>query len=399
MIRQMGKVLASLGALVCLVGTTHINAATSDSTPVAYVYVANTPHPGASNYTPHQVIAFAADAEGRLTALPGSPFDHDIGPMAVNGLYLMGAKGNQQIINIYKIASDGHLDYMGETNYAEHNQGRCGAAGQIFFDHTGHTLYVQEYDIDCANSGTASYAADVETGTLAYLGQTNTGSEYNDTNPASFIANNIYAYAAGPGDCYIYETGAFERNNNGLLTELNTIGALTSPEPPSSFRRYVAYLAAADTTNHVAMTEMPANPPDCLGRPVQLATYTADSHGNLTTTSTYANMPTTAIVSPYDLRMAPSGVLLAVGGQEGLQVFHFNGANPVTPYTGLLTRDPINEMFWDNDNHLYAISQSANKLHVFTITNSQHTEAPGSPYTITSPDNIIVQPLPLPWTK
>jgi len=52
-------------------------------------------------------------------------------------------------------------------------------------------------------------------------------------------------------------------------------------------------------------------------------------------------------------------------------------------------------MFWDNNNHLYAISQSSGKLFVYTITPTGHREAPGSPYTISSPDALIVQPLPL----
>jgi hypothetical protein len=82
-------------------------------------------------------------------------------------------------------------------------------------------------------------------------------------------------------------------------------------------------------------------------------------------------------------------------GQEGLQIFHFNGSSPITHYTGLLTSDPINQMFWDNNNHLYAISQSSGKLFVFTITPTRHKMAPGSPYTISSPDDIVVQPLPL----
>jgi 6-phosphogluconolactonase (cycloisomerase 2 family) len=106
-------------------------------------------------------------------------------------------------------------------------------------------------------------------------------------------------------------------------------------------------------------------------------------------------MPGTLVSSPNDLKMSPSGKLLAVGGQEGLQIFHFNGASPITHYTGLLTTDPIAQMFWDNNNHLYAISQSTGKLFVYTITPTGHQEAPGSPYTISSPDSIIVQPLPL----
>jgi hypothetical protein len=85
--------------------------------------------------------------------------------------------------------------------------------------------------------------------------------------------------------------------------------------------------------------------------------------------------------------------LLAVAGKEGLQVFHFNDSNPVTKYTGLLTKDPITQMFWDNSNHLYAISFATGKLYVGTITPKSIVSAPGSPYTIASPQDIIVQPL------
>lgn len=109
-------------------------------------------------------------------------------------------------------------------------------------------------------------------------------------------------------------------------------------------------------------------------------------------------MPVSAISSIYDMKMSPSGKLLAVAGQQGLQVFHFNGSAPITQYTGLLTKDPINEMFWDNDNHLYAITgvanSNVNRLHVFTITPTGHREAPGSPYTINGPKYITVQPWP-----
>ena len=90
--------------------------------------------------------------------------------------------------------------------------------------------------------------------------------------------------------------------------------------------------------------------------------------------------------------MAPSGKYLAVGGTSGLQLFHFNGANPITKFTGLITTDPINQLFWDNSNHLYALSQNSGKLFVFTVTSSGAKEAPGSPYSITSPINLIVLP-------
>jgi hypothetical protein len=103
-------------------------------------------------------------------------------------------------------------------------------------------------------------------------------------------------------------------------------------------------------------------------------------------------MPATGVGYIFDLNMSPSGKLVAVRGGGGLQVFHFNGSNPITHYIGLLTTDQINQMLWDNNHHLYPLSQSAGKLHVFTVTPTSAVEAPGSPYTISSPSEIIVQP-------
>jgi outer membrane protein assembly factor BamB len=57
----------------------------------------------------------------------------------------------------------------------------------------------------------------------------------------------------------------------------------------------------------------------------------------------------------------------------------------------LLTAESISQMFWDDSNHLYAISQSSGTLHVFTITPSAASEAPGSPYTLNQPLYIAVQ--------
>jgi 6-phosphogluconolactonase (cycloisomerase 2 family) len=369
----------------------------SGNSTVAYIYVSNTPSPSTTGDSPSQITAYAADASGKLTAVPGSPFKENVGYMVVNGLYLMASANTQPTISTYNIHSDGSLTFATQTNYAQDNSNNCGRAGALYFDHTGQSLYVQENNIDCANSGTASFAVQDATGQLNYLGNTITGSEYNNANAAFFIGNNIYAYTAGPPGCYIYSVSGFQRSNDGLLNYIDSGAPAYLPGAPGVFRAFVPDLAAADTTNHVAMAEMPANPPGCLGLPARISTWTADSQGNLTTTSTYANMPTTAIVNPSDLKMAPSGRLVAIAGQEGLQVFHMNGADPVTSYTPVLTTDPITMMFWDNNDHLYAISQKANSLHVFTITDTQFSEASGSPYTITSPNDVIVQPWPLPW--
>jgi 6-phosphogluconolactonase (cycloisomerase 2 family) len=369
-------------------------AAATSTSPSAWVYVTSTP----KNSSTSEIVAYTAAANGSLTAIPGSPFRENVGSMAVNGKYLMAAVNNVPNIDAFLIGSNGALSYAHTTEYAQYNDGSavdCGTAGQVFFDHTGSTLYVMEYDGSsaCANNIYASFNVVKASGALTYLGEAVTGTFPGVYGAASFAGNNVYAYNAADSACMYYEVFGFTRASNGNLT-VNGNVALNSPTPPEGVSSYVPDMSAADPTNHVAVIEQPANPPGCASGPLKIATYTAASNGQLSTASTYANMPSTAIVTPYDMSMAPSGKLLAVSGQEGLQIFHFNGASPVTTYTGLLTTDPISQMFWDNENHLYAISQSAGKLFVYTITPSGYSAAPGSPYTVASPGSIIVQPLP-----
>ena len=63
----------------------------------------------------------------------------------------------------------------------------------------------------------------------------------------------------------------------------------------------------------------------------------------------------------------PSALPLAVGGYFGLQVFHFNGSNPITHYTPLLATHELHSLVWDTHNHMYGVSYS-NRLYSFRIT-------------------------------
>jgi hypothetical protein len=366
----------------------------ADKSPVAYIYVAHTPDNSSSN----EILGFSAAPDGRLTPLTGSPFTEDVTSMAVNGAYLMGANRLTPEIYTYVIDRDGRLSYAATTEFGQYNSSSsdCGDAGQLFFDHTGADLYVQEFNGSsaCANTVVASFKLNKSSGDLAYLGTDVTGAFPGENMAASFTGNNLFAYSAVNSGCMYYDIYGYVRASNGDLENLNF--TYNRPGPPSGVSRYVANLAAADSANHIAFTEQPANPPGCASGPLQLATYTIDSTGNLTTASSYANMPASKIADAYDMKMSPSGKLLALAGQQGLQIFHFNGADPVTRYTGLLTTDPVTQMFWDSSNHLYAISPSTGKLRVYTITPTGFEEAPGSPVDITGPVDIAVQPYPLP---
>ena len=371
--------------------TQFLSAQTGDAqpqngSPVAYVYVSSQPSQG--NY---EINAFAADSSGRLTAVSGSPFSADVLNMAVNGKYLFGTNGVD--IFSFSIAPDGGLQQVSSINAQQYNGGNSGGPYALFLDHTGATLYDEDiYGNNGANNDFQFFTINEASGALTYLGVTSVASTEFWT-PLSFTGNNLYAFGS-----YCYHWGedlyGFQRNNDGSLSYLNNNPPMPTPQ---SGDFYCPFLAEGDPANHLAVSVWEI----CCGyggQPVgapQLATYTVDGSGNLTTQSTHANMPHTMVKYVTDLSMSPSGKLLAVAGGKGVQVFHFNGANPVTRYTGLLMKDPvgyIDQMFWDNANHLYVISNSASKLYVFTITPTSYHQAAGSPYSITSPVNIIVLP-------
>jgi hypothetical protein len=371
--------------VVCVIATLCAGLAAaqvpSPQASVAFVYVSSSPTSNA-----YEINGFAAASDGKLVPIPGSPFSADVQNMAVNGKYLFGTNGIE--IYSFSIAPDGGLEKVASINARRFNGYNCGGPYALFLDHTGTTLYDEDFDGNiCANNTYQHFSIDRATGELTYRGASAASPALGL--PLSFIGNNVYAYGS---DSYQWNPliFGFKRNLNGSLTDMH----LNPPMPAARQGDfYDPYGAAADPTNHIAISVLPFNgstwQPD---GPLQLATYTATNTGDLTTASTFSNMPASAVKYATDLKMSPSGKLVAVAGTAGLQVFHFNGSQPITHYTGLLVTEQIDQMFWDNANHLYAISCSGNKLFVFTITPTSVSQAPGSPYTITNPQNLVILP-------
>jgi hypothetical protein len=369
-----------------------------------------------ANGSPAQILAYAAAANGQLTPVPGSPFNQDVGSLAANGTYLVASANAVPDLNTYTIASNGALtlasqfDYTQETGYQASIDTVCGYIDDLFFDPTGQSLYAGVGNIQCSNNNAvASFTVASSSGSLSYLGNTNIGYEASDR--VAVLGNDTYAYSALNDACMYGGISSFARSSSGLLTGFLTV---TTPAhgpaaPPGATSdgvaqpSYAAGFTATDTTNHVAIAEYPCFAQGGVAATqVQLAAWTTNADGSLTTADTYATMPATKVSTPLDMKTSPSGTLLAVGGIGGLEVFHFNGASSITAYTGLLTTDSITQMFWDNDNHLYAITSSSGsgtvtpgKLYVFTIPNANTydgpQEAPGSPYTIANPLSLAVQ--------
>src|SRR5580698_1386567 len=228
--------------------------------PIAYLYVSSSPSSGKN-----EINAYSVSTDGALTVIAGSPLAANVQYMAANGKYLFGSNGTD--IDSFSIQSNGALKEEGTIN------------AQAF------------------NTSASSPVFDV---------------------PLSFIGNNQYAYGSL---CYQYDPRifGFQRGSDGALTFTNFNAPI--PDAPSG-GFYCPNMAAADSTNHVVIPLEPFNSDWEPSGQTRLATYTADSSGNLTSTSTASNMPTTLVTNKSniwvaDISISPSGELLAVAGAGG----------------------------------------------------------------------------------
>ena len=214
----------------------------------------------------------------------------------------------------------------------------------------------------------------------------------------TFSSNNKFAYGT---ECIDYEGGfldtfwGYGRSSSGHMTLDSSIAVPDlKPENPNDY--YCAKAVAADPSGHLAVSlQAISNSTDAPDGEAQLATMTISSSGNLSSTSTYKNMPSTG-TGATALATSPSGKLLAVGGGGlesgggGFQIFHFNGSSPITKESSILQSSVIFQGFaWDKNNHLFALG--GGQLFVYTVTSSSVTEAPGSPYSIPESGTVVVQ--------
>ena len=353
--------------------------ASTAAAPVAYVYV-GTKTKG--------IYLYDAASNGKLTKVSGSPF-HNIGLLVgSNGKYLFSLGTNW--IHVYGVASNGAVKPQVFTLNTQNYLGAdCGATNGAVLDHTGQNLYVLLNASDpgvCAAYQTYNIAK--TSGALTF-----NGAAVHDTSDpeqgGGFFAftitgNNKFAYATNVFDPYIPGLSALQRESSGTLDYVSFNDQY--PAPPSGAPYYFPFNLTADPTNHLAIAlEIP-------GGNMQLGSFTVDARGNISSTNTSANMPHPHVY-PTAMNMSPSGKFLAVAtdfAEPGLQVFHFNGASPITPYRTLLTNAPIELIRWDKANHLYAVSNSTKKMYVYTVTATSITQALGSPYTIPDTSNALI---------
>jgi hypothetical protein len=335
------------------------------------------------------VNLYDAASDGKLTLVKGSPFQTSGEIIGRNGKYFITLGTNY--LHSYAVEANGAIaKQVSEINTQDYDGASCGLPNgttDANIDHTGQNVYVE---LASYSSCTAiqSYNIAKESGDLSFIGPAALESNAIDVlyNPPSLVGNDKFAYTGasfGCGGCTSTWSG-FVRESSGAMANLNF--AVTYPQGADNYP-ILPGLVAADPTDHLAavVTNFGPEYPDV--GPPELLSYTVDSHGNLTTTNPEKAIPYPKVY-PSIMKMSPSGKVLAIGGgwsgEGGLEVYHFNGAEPITSYSAPLTTDLITDIGWDNNNHLFALSDAANEVFVYTITPTTLVEAPGSPYAIES---------------
>lgn len=399
----MARGVITLAVASCFAAVSTVAAfaqATSDPTPgrVADVYVG----------TPNGVYLYHAATNGSLSLVTGSPYPVAGTAVGSNHKYFFSL--DPTYLHSYPVASNGAIgSQASQTDTQVYGGSECGTVAGAVLGHTGDLVYAQLEGGD-GNGNPCSTLQSfkiLNTGALSFLGSVefatanDTGLFHSHTPIVKMSGNGKFAFSAAIDDSCTSSIWILTSESNGAMTG-DYSQYLTVPSTPSGWRWY-PWPLTSDPTDHVAVamkgTSGDAGPCPEEEYATQLASFTVASDGNLSSTNTPDKMPTPKVY-PGVMNISYSGEFLAVGGggyatqTSGLQVFHFNGANPITPYSGVLTSNPIDLIRWDRNHHLYALSVSTNKLYVYTVTSTSITAAPGSPYTVPStPSALSVAPV------
>jgi hypothetical protein len=357
-------------------------------TTAAYVYVQSQGPAG-------PVYGYNASSSGQISAISGSPFKP--------GTMIIGSNGSEfftmghTTLHSWAIGSNGAIgSQLSDIAFTNFDSDSCAgsqdgdATGVL--DHTGKYIYVvlQNYEMAKTSDTCQAYQSYLLSsgGGFTFDGQT----VYNSLENASaglpsILGNESFAYA----NYNVFGTNnflTFQRNPSGTLSNIS----VNETDPTLTGGQYNAYYPDADPASSFLAVQLYVN--NDTTKPPQLASYTVDAQGNLSSTNTEGNMPASGLINPRST-FSPDGKMIAFyadngasNAASGIEIYNFNGAAPLTLYQKVLTGTPIEQVAWDTSGHLYAISKAENHMYVFNVSSSSITVDPS--VAVTAPVKLVV---------
>jgi 6-phosphogluconolactonase (cycloisomerase 2 family) len=247
-------------------------------------------------------------------------------------------------------------------------------------DRSGQTLYAGELNYDSTGNNAYSYFAIGSSGAVSFLNSSGIDSNYHA--PLVFSQDNQFAYGEG---CYHlgWELFGFARNSDGTLTSFDPGAALPPNNDPDTM--WCPTDSDVSVANYLALAYRDLSQQNGF---YYLATYAINSDGTLGLVQ--GSEVTTPFTGESSVAFDPTGTYLAVAGQAGIQVYQL-ASNGVLTAVGNVQQPTVAfvEVRWDNDNHLYAISDSG--LYIFS-SNQGALSLLGSPYSVAGAGSLAVLP-------
>jgi hypothetical protein len=321
------------------------------------------------------VYGYSASSGGQLSPISSSPFKPGTAIVGGNGskFFTLG----HTLLHSWAVGSNGAIgSQLSDIGFMGYTGGSCAGTqdGDVtgVLDHTGKYIYLvlQNYEKTQTSDTCQTYQSYIinSGGSFSFDGAT----EYNSLGNTSvglpsILGDESYAYANN----YVFGTNdllAFRRQNSGTLENIS----YDETDPTMNGGTYTPYYPDASPAGDFLVVQLYPN--NNTSAPPQLGSYTVDSQGNIASTNTQSNMPTSALIRPRST-FSPNGAMLALyadngasNAGSGIEIYRFNGSAPLALYENLLSGTPIDDVAWDTSNHLYAISKAKNMLYVFAVT-------------------------------
>jgi hypothetical protein len=395
---MLSRISVGLIAAACTLALPVASSASTTAAPVSFVFFSTAGPAGCVNNVckpalPYSVYALAVSSNGEMKQVGIASSPTIVFHLSVTKKFLFGIDDASNIYT-YSIAATGALKLVATTHAGKYVSSFYPAHSSTLLqvDETGTTLYCL-IPTSQTDRRLASFRIE-SNGELQFLGTSHADS--NALSQIRFVQDNRFAlmdgcYNTAPGASFTTDSNdvndivTYKRESNGYLTYIGT--SHDTPAARSPYE-YCAGPNASDPTDHLAILFSIFNPPgDDVEPGFPLASYIVNSKGEPSTNNDYENMPVTNMMNVNVISIDPTGKLLAVGGEEALQFYHFNGGNPITTFGSQIDipNYQVMALGWDKSSHFFFLT--GNQVEVYHITPAVYTKL--APWDVPSPTKNI----------
>ena len=318
-------------------------------------------------------------ADGSATPVPGSPFTGANGSLATNGKFMIATDGTN--IVSFAIRADGALAQVSTIDGTAHNDTPIGSGvGALSLDRGGGTIYAGEINFQGADNNAIAIFKLAPNGVLSFIA--NSAINVNFGGTLAFTPDNQHAYGQG---CFFlgWQLFGLTRNPDGTLTSFDD----HAPSPPIQNNQFYCPGPSSVSPSGDFLTGVIA-PEGQTGVNDKLSVYAINRGGTLSLVA--SSVMATPFMFISDIAFDPSGNFLAAATSNGVQIYRLTSGTLAAMGSPQDPNVSFDQVQWDNFGHLYAISNSAQRLFIYTAKRGVLSAAPGSPHSVANPTGIAV---------